>query len=265
MTWPQTGDQMREAVPQRLTGSSFLREVARGNVTGAKRYGAFGEAVLGAAQSWYDISPLAQANILYPGDAGLEMSIKSTSADDAAAGTGIRSVDIHYLDANGVEANLVVVLTGQQEVVISGVPMRWIECVHAQSVGSGYVAAGDITIYNGANTYAVIKAGYTRCTSSARMVPAGKRLLVTDFSAGITSGANAAGKAFLGSNSFNGDLLAYPLFIPHTEIILQETSMQICFDVPMVFPALAVVKGKVTTDKAATAALSWRGWYESAT
>ena len=261
--WGKETEFLGHGVPT-LTGSSFLREVARGNVTGAERWSGFGEAVLGSAQTWYDVSPLGVASIPSPAEAGVQMSVVSSSAADDSVSTGIRTVDIHYLDADGNEQSEVVPMDGTTPVLTTAINMRWIQCAHARSAGSGGVAAGDITISNGGTTYSVIKTGNTRCSSSARMVPAGKRLFVTDLACGVTSGTNAAAKFYIGANSQNGDLLTYPLFIPHVELILQETSIQLEFEIPMAYPALSVVKVKATTDKAATVAASWRGWYEAA-
>jgi hypothetical protein len=191
------------------------------------------------------------------------MTVVSSSAADASAGTGVRQIDIHYVDADGNEQSETVTMNGTTSVNTVATDMRWVQCDHARAAGSGGVAAGDITISNGGTTYAVIKAGNTRCSSSARMVPSGKKLLVKEIVWGVTSGTNAAAKFYMGGNSQNGDILTYPLFIPHIEVILQETSLQVKLDIPMVYPALTVVKIKATTDKAATVAASWRGWYEN--
>lgn len=251
--------------PNELTGSSYFREVARGNVNGAELFHSVGEAIMGAAKTWFDIGPLGVADIPYPGDAGLEMTITSSSANDTDAGTGINSIRIHYLDANGDAQQTDITMNGTSDVVATGLNMRWIQCVHALTVGSGTVAAGNITVTNGGTTYAGISTGATRCSSSARMVPSGKKLFISSIYGGVTSGANAAGKIFFGSNSHNGNLLTYPLFIPEAEFILQETTTTFTHNgPPITYDELTVVKFKTTTDKAATVSASWMGWIENA-
>ena len=58
------------------------------------------------------------------------MSLVSTSVLDTAAGTGMRSVDIHYLDASGNAQSLVVALNGTTPVNIPTVLFRYINAIH---------------------------------------------------------------------------------------------------------------------------------------
>jgi hypothetical protein len=117
-----------------------------------------------------------------PEMAGTEaLEIVSTSANDTAAGTGARTVTITYIDAqNTIGAQVTsaaITLNGTTPVAlgasIRALAIQWAE---AATVGSGGVAAGDITIRNVAaptTIYEQINAGGNRSLSGRYMVPVG--------------------------------------------------------------------------------------------
>lgn len=81
-----------------LPTQDYLVSIARGQVPGAEPFGGFGERLTVGAVSngllWPD-------GVLYiPALAGVQPSIASTSAADTnTAGTGIRTIEVHYLVA----------------------------------------------------------------------------------------------------------------------------------------------------------------------
>ena len=73
----------------------YQKAIARGMVPGAQIFSAYGRRATAGAET----------NILWPDGvyalppaAGVQISVTSSSASDSAAGAGIRTIDIHYLD-----------------------------------------------------------------------------------------------------------------------------------------------------------------------
>lgn len=93
--------------------------------------------------------------------APIQMQIVSSSASDAAAGTGIRTVTMDYLDTNYMQQTITVTLNGLTPVLTVPTNILRINYFHAASVGSVGVAVGNISVQSvgGAVTYNIITAG----------------------------------------------------------------------------------------------------------
>lgn len=118
---------------------------------------------------------------LYPWMTGAtSLEIVSTSAADAAAGTGARTVLINGLDAAFAEISQTVTLNGVTAVAIPTQLYR-IQSAVVMTAGSGQVNAGDISIRNaGAGTVrGLIPIGYGITRQSQFTVPAGFTLQIT--------------------------------------------------------------------------------------
>lgn len=119
---------------------------------------------------------------------GAQRSVKSGSANDTAAGTGVRSVRIVYytLAADGTIAgpfSEIVVLNGVTAVPTVATNICLIDRVEAVTVGSGGVAAGIITLATdnaGTGAICTIAAGERRTYLAHAYVPNGRRLNITD-------------------------------------------------------------------------------------
>jgi len=248
--------------PSELTGSSFLREVARGNVTGASAVSAYGERTTTGAETNRLIWPNGEFSI--PAASGVQMTLVSTSADDDVGGTGIETVHIHYLDGSLNPNTETVSLDGLTSVTTDATDIRFIQCMHIGSVGSGGAAAGDITASNGGTVYSQISTGEVRCSSSARMVPAGKRLLVTGAAASAVSGTSTARVIVrIVATSINNHEYIDPLvLVPQASIGVQDGSEAMGFDPPLMMSEGNIMGMAQTTDKAATISGSWFGIYE---
>ena len=160
----------------------FELDLSEGDVRGKRRFDAFGERVgMGTPTNGEDIWRGSAAEIPLPPDAGEQMTIVSTDAGDAVAGTGIQGIRVHYLDNLGVELTEDVVPNGVTGVDTVATNIRFVQRMHGLGVGSNGVAEGDITIHQfgtPATVYSFIEAGGNMSMMPSRMVPAGKTLHV---------------------------------------------------------------------------------------
>jgi len=125
------------------------------------------------------------------GDEALE--IVSSSTDDAAAGTGARTVTIQSLDATLAEIEQTVTLNGTTAVAIPTSVMRTHRAFVA-TVGSGEVNAGTLTIRlaSAGATRATIAADKGQTRIATYTIPVGFEGYIVRFYAGIeTAGASA--------------------------------------------------------------------------
>lgn len=243
--------------------ADFVYNVARGRVAGAEPFSAYGHRVATGAETgvlWSD------GAFSIPPSAGVQMSAVSTSASDSSAGTGIRSIEIHYLDAGLVPQSEAVVLNGTTPVNTTATDIRFIQNVHMATYGSGRVAAGNISLSASAVTYGYIPAGANRCASSVKMVPAGKRLLITSIFAGSSSGSAAArAMVSIATMHFGGhDYSSDSIFIPLAATAFQDNSGGLTLACPLALTEGQVVGLTYSTDKATTLVGSWFGWVENA-
>lgn len=240
-----------------------LVDVARGKIAGATSFGGFGEKVTSGADSgllWPD------GVYTYPPSAGVQVSVVSTSANDiAVTGSGARTIDIHYLDADLLEKIETVTMNGLTPVLTTATDIRFIQCMHLVTFGSGKAAAGSITASNGANIYSQISAGNVRCSSSLRMVPARKRLLITSMYGGCVSGTSAAKVVIrIVTPTFDGhDFTTDSLFMPLFSAGFQDSSSGLTIPCPLVFTEGQSVGMTFEGDKAATVIGSWFGVLEN--
>ena len=243
---------------------SYQTAVARGDIYNAQTFGGYGELTTIGSVTGQIIWPDGVYNL--PPAAGVQMSLVSTSASDGVAGTGIRSVDIHYLDDLLAPQIETVVLNGTTPVLTVATNMRFIQCMHMITFGTNKKAVGTITASNGGTTYSLVAIGQVRCTSSVRMVPAGKRLFITGLCGGSSSGTAAASAIIrLTSTSFDGhDYSTDSVFIPFASATAQDGSISLVLTTPVSFLEGTAVGMETTVDKAATIVGSWFGWLEDA-
>lgn len=98
--------------------------------------------------------------------------INSGSNNDAAAGTGARTVRIVGLDANYKIVEETATMNGTSDVILTGVYLR-ILAAYVLTAGSGAVNAGQIDVLQGATVRASIVAGVGRTQMAVFTAPAG--------------------------------------------------------------------------------------------
>lgn len=238
--------------------------VARGKVPGALPIASYGFREAGAGETNRVVWP--NGIFTLPPAAGVQMSIVSTDANDSAAGSNVQKLEMHYLDANLIEKEEVIITNGLTPVLTVATDIRFINCLHVHEIGTVAEAAGDIIASNGGTTYAQVSQGDVRCTSSMRMIQAGKVCYIAGVVGGGVSGTSAA-KVILKIAASELDAFQYtdPLILfPYGGVAVQDTSETFNFPIPLRFTEGAVVGMILSTDKAATITASWFGWLENA-
>lgn len=173
----------------------FELQVARGQIDGHKSLFKFG--INGAVGTSVETVWAEGGTYTYPAAASV-MKISSSSADDAAAGTGARTISIAGLDASYNEISETVTLNGQTEVNTVNSYLR-ISRMFVVTAGSGATAAG--TIYTGtgtvtagvpANIFGMIALNANQTQMAFWTVPAGYTLyLMGVFYTSANTNANA--------------------------------------------------------------------------
>lgn len=249
----------------RVSSMPYLYDIAEGNVADHERFGAFSErddvAAVGA-DVWGGVANA----IPCPADAGEQLEIVSTSANDdgAPVGTGIRTVGLHYLDPTGAEKDLIVTLNGTATVALSVANVRFVNEMHAETTGPSGVAAGDITLYkqgSASTVYARIRTGGNVGLSSAKMVPLGKTFYLTQWTATSAGGKNTAIR--LQVTARHGVLYPGIFMTQDSCYLIDSTYTPQPFGVPIKIPALAKIKVHADPVLAgAYVSASWGGWVE---
>ncbi len=252
----------------RVTTQQYTHEIARGRVKGASLLGGFGKLIAAG--------PITK-NVVWPNGAfnfpdqtvGETISFVSTSAQDSVGGTGIGKVEVHYLDVDLNPQSKVITLTGLTPVTgqLSGV--RFIQCMHIEEVGSGLEAAGLIEAYRAGTeatpiVFSLISVGGEWCSSSLRMVPAGKTAFFQGAVGSATSGTAAAGVniELVASELDDHQYIDPFILIPYANVGVQDTGLTFVPPAPIPFKVGTVIGFRATSDKAATISANWFGWLE---
>lgn len=217
---------------------------------------------VGASQE--DITEIGAATYVPPADAGIQMTVRSANANDTAAGTGVRTVEINYLDASGLEQTEVVSTNGGAVNTVA-TDIRRVNYFHTVTAGTGAAAAGIISLTNTANTvtYALIAAGANFSRHGFFTIPSDKTGYVT--SAYIGAGNAVAGRfvrCLFRTTTNHEDVLTPNIFQFKRMVLVQDGGMQIEFRIPLKVPGLTDIKFSGTNDVGAEVASYVEGWYE---
>jgi len=248
----------------RLPVDGINNDIARGYVPGAVQFGSFGERDFPGeafeemiwSDGTYNVPPVT----------GIQLSFSSTSADDSASGTGIRSIELHYLNANLEEKIEIVTLNGLTAVLTSATDIRFVNLMHINTAGTQSIAQGNIQGSNNGLVYCSILAGFNVQISSARMVPKNKKFYVAGATAGAISGTSAARVLIrFVANAYNGLTFNDPIiFLPYGSIGIQDSTVVYQFPVPFAFGEGIVVGLRASCDKGCIVTGGLYGWLEDA-
>lgn len=196
---------------------------------------------------------------------GEQVTLVSTSAADTAAGTGVQQVDIHGLDASGLVVSEVVDMAGLTPVNTVRTNWRFIQSIHADRVGTDNTAAGDINCYrtgDATRVYNMLDTGGNMSLSTARMVPAGKQLIITGWSCGATSDKDVIMR-LRATSTFEHTLTPSGFFLFKRTVALKNNSVYIPLRPPERIPSLAVIKITAWSSQVGgTISAGWDGFTE---
>ena len=197
----------------------------------------------------------------------IQMRVVSSSANDAAAGTGARTVIIFYLDTDYAAQTETITLNGTTPVNTVATNILRINAFHVTSVGSGGVSVGNLSLTNTGSTvtYGYITAGNNSSRQAIYTIPAGKTGYLTHWqaSSGATTGTHFT-RISVRSTSYLGALLS-GVFLTVDEQGTLNGGGSFNYPIPLKFPAMADVKVSAISDSASANAYVMSalfGWFE---
>lgn len=131
------------------------------------------------------------------------LSVVSASANDAAAGTGMRTMRVEGLDANYALQTEDFTLNGTTPVAGALTFLRVFRA-YGLTGGSGQTNAGNITVSRGGTTVAIIEAGYGQTSMAVYTVPAGLTFELIQTNASV--GANKTAQYLLETREYLSSL-----------------------------------------------------------
>lgn len=144
--------------------------------------------------AYEDLAEFLTGTVL-PTPTGAESwEVVSASANDASAGTGVRTVQIHYLDNSWLPQVTTVTLNGLTPVSVAALAnCQAIQWMHSLTVGSGGVAAGNISlrIASAGATHERIAASENQSLSCRYTIPDGYYGIVNQWGAGMATAHSA--------------------------------------------------------------------------
>lgn len=247
----------------------YRSAIGLGKVAGHTLFRATGRRdALSAVITGDDIWNGSATTLVYPDQTtGEGLTLVSTSANDAAAGTNVQQVDIHGLRLGGIEAYERITLNGVTPVNSTITDWIFAQYLHSQRIPTGAIgttAAGDISCYrtgDATRVYLVIKAGGNVSLNAQRMVPAGKEFFCEYIMATATS-QKPISVRLRATCDYEG-VLTNGIFIFNEVFELDGSGIYMSMDIPRKFPAGCIIKATAYSSQAGgTAAVSYGGWLE---
>ncbi len=194
-------------------------------------------------------------NIVYPfNQLTFNISVISSSVNDTALGTGIRSIKVYYLDVNYMMQSEIFIMNGTTQVF--GIPndVLRINLVVAEEVGSAGAAVGNILIRMGGVVRSMISVGYTKSMQSIITVPEGFNAYITGFD--VSSGSPTEGRftrfrlEATMQELMSGNIYKQGLFTTLEQITIQDNSDQKIYEIPIKIPPRTDIRVRVESDAA---------------
>lgn len=247
----------------RVSSTSYLYDIAEGNIPDHSQFtkNGYNPALSASEETLWAVG----GDYTFPATAQ-QMEVISSSANDAAAGTGAQTVEINYLDNTYASKTEVITLNGVTAVPTVATNILRINTFRVKTTGTGLANAGDIDIRALADTpiYSRIATGINRAINCSYTVPLGKRLFIYNLL--FSSGSNVANRPvrfITKANYDNVSMSKVGFFIPYTNIIITDGTCDVPIESPTVFPATVDIKvNAISPDGAAYGAVTIRGWVE---
>lgn len=156
----------------------FFLEVAQDNIEGVKMFEIPGRRDGLSAVGLDDITQIPSTGLVIPNPDGQQLEVFSSNAQDTAAGTGVQTLEIEFLDSSGAEQVETIVMNGTSPVATASTDIDRVQWIHGITVGSNAVAEGNITLRQstaaGGEIYEYVASGGNQSLSARYTVPAGK-------------------------------------------------------------------------------------------
>lgn len=197
----------------------------------------------------------------------IQMRIVSSSTNDTGAGTGVRTVDIGYLDTNYNQQSETVTLNGTNPVNTVATNILRINSLHTMTAGSGACAAGNISLQNtaGTVTYSRITATHNFSRQLIYTVPAGYKFFITSYTKATTTAASGHSQEMGIRTTSTLDYELTPgIFQYKSIVLLDNSSFSKSFDMPIMIPPMTDIKGYAISDgaNAAICTMTLEGWID---
>ena len=246
----------------RISSMPYLYDIAEGNIADHEigyRLG-FTPAMTTAESDVWSYG----GKYTFPAVAGT-LSMVSSSAADASAGYGARTVKVEYLDENYARQFETVTLNGVTPVTMTGSAIR-VNGMNVLTAGSAAQASGSISLFKnaaGSVVHGYITPGYTAARSSVYTVPAGFNLYITtvDMSFGYAANQTHYARLYLRIKQLNKVLST--LFYPFVEAVVANSVATIALPVPIKVVEKVDFKVSGIASATGTASAVLRGWMEN--
>lgn len=232
----------------RVSSMPYLYDIAVGNILNHKVFRQLGRAT-GINNTRIDLWEGGNSSYTFPTTAA-QMRVVSTSTDDSSGSTGVRSVEISYLDNNYAEQTEVVFLNGTSPRNTVATNILRINGFATKTTGNTYVAAGNISLtsLDGNTTYSLISANGNKSRQAIYTVPANKTLYLTDWQFGSGSTTAHFTEFYLRATCDSNGVLTPNIFQFKDISVVQDTQGSSELSVPEKIPPMADVKISVIGD-----------------
>lgn len=224
-------------------GTDFYLRIAKGEMSGFKNYNIFGYKQGISTTVLDDVSQIPATTVI-PTPDGIQLRAVSSSANDiAVTGSGIRTLELYFLDTNYNMQSETITMNGLTPVNTVATNIQRVLWIHTYTAGAGGVAAGNISLTNiaGTVTYEYIVAGGNRSLSSHFTVPDGKTGFILGWqSSSVKQDMSIRLRATV--HFHNRTLLLPGVFIFHNVMTLKDSSLYDPMKPPLSFPAHCDIK-----------------------
>ena len=209
----------------------------------------------------YDFTPDGPDRLYQPDSAGEQFTVISEHAGDDSVGIGVRTLRLYYIDAAGAEQTEDIIMDGVTGVDTVATDIRFINDMHALTVGSNGVSMGNIGVYVKGSTIPLtltqmIGIGGNKSLVPHRMVPLGKKLIIKSWRASEAQGK----RCIFRIRSTDMDGVIIPGVFTFKDTIYLNNTISPDVSMNQIVPALSVVKVTYWADAiAAEGSCSWWG------
>jgi hypothetical protein len=195
-----------------------------------------------------------------PSLVGEQMTLISEhNKDNGTTATGVLTMEVHYIDANGDEKAEVVTMNGLTGVDTVATDIIFIQDMHSYTVGSNGVCEGNVRIYKKGSpelVYNMIATGGNKSLVPHRMVPRGKHLLLMGWHGGEVNSKNCVIR--IRSTDRDGDLLPGVFCFKGSAYVNKNTTGPVPLHAKC--PAFSIVKASAWIETSTgVASVDWWG------